>query len=130
MVTAALQAAVKEPKTAQDWKDGPHSEAIAMIDSFAKGQTGAPHGTALCALLDLKLPATPDGAAQLLKQVGYWPAHLPNALVRLFAACLPTVALYASRACKCLISSEVCCMVKCAAVHSIRSMRVMSTPPS
>ena len=81
VVTGALQAAVQAPLSHEEWLRGPHSEALALIDSFARGQTGAPHGTALFALLDLGLPATPDGAAQLLKQVGYWAAHLPNALV-------------------------------------------------
>ena len=88
VVTGALQAAIEAPISQQEWQKGPHAEALALIESFARGQTGAPHGTALFALLDLGLPTTPDGAAQLLKQVGYWAAHLPNALVS-FRVLLP-----------------------------------------
>jgi hypothetical protein len=81
VVTGVLRAGLESPQSEKEWQKGPHSEALALIESFARGQTGAPHGTALFSLLDLGLPATPDGAAQLLKKVGYWPAHLPNALV-------------------------------------------------
>lgn len=82
-VRAALEGGLQEPRNQRQWQDSAQGEAVAMVESFARGHTHAPHGSALHALLDLGFPVTPDGAALLLKRIGYWPRNFPNAVVRL-----------------------------------------------
>lgn len=68
------------------WADGPFAEAVAHLETFAKGKSDAPHGHAMYALLDTGSQVTPDGAAQLLKRLGIWPKHVPTPVVRSAAA--------------------------------------------
>ena len=88
-VRQALEEGLQEARSQRQWQDSAQGEAVAMVNSFARGQTHAPHGAALHALLDLGFPVTPDGAALLLKRIGYWPRNFPNAVVRRPAPCRP-----------------------------------------
>lgn len=87
-VRAALEGGLAEPRNQRQWQDSAQGEAVAMVESFARCQTHAPHGSALHALLDLGFPVTPDGAALMLKRIGYWPRNYPNSVVR---QALPTI---------------------------------------
>ena len=82
----ALQSALAElspPADARErWADTEFAPGITHIETFAKGNTDAPHGQALFAMLDTGVQVTADGAAHLLKRLGIWPARMPNAVVR------------------------------------------------
>ena len=83
---SALQSALAESSPPADarerWADTKFAPGITHIETFAKGNTDAPHGQALFAMLDTGVQVTADGAAHLLKRLGIWPARMPNAVVR------------------------------------------------
>ena len=83
---ADLHAALSQeprPQNAEDaWMHGPHADAMVHLTEFAKGEVGQPHGNALYALLDTQFEVSTEGAARLLKAIGFWPRHVPNVVVR------------------------------------------------
>ena len=85
-VAAAITAALEEPKgskpTPEAWLAGPYAETMTHLKNYAAGQDAEAHGSAVYALLDSGTVLTADGAAQLLKSVGFWPEHLPVSWVR------------------------------------------------
>lgn len=68
--------------TKDEWMHGRHAEAIVHLMEFAKGEVGQPHGNALYALLDTEYEVSTEGAARLLKAIGFWPRHVPTVVVR------------------------------------------------
>ena len=88
---ADAMAAPRAAKPDQDaWHAGPHGPLLAAAQALALGepaaedaaQWAAGSGKLAVVLRGLRLPPTADGAAALLKGVGWWPRHLPVRLLR------------------------------------------------
>jgi hypothetical protein len=82
--TASLREAIAQQSctsTKEQWQDGEHADAIVHMIEFAKEEVPQPHSDVLYGLMDTGYAISADGAAGLLKKLGIWPKHIPNAVV-------------------------------------------------
>lgn len=90
-VMADAMAAPRADKAGQEaWASGPHGVLLAAAQALALGEPATADAQAWAAgagkltavLRGLRLVPTADGAAALLKGIGWWPPHLPVRLLR------------------------------------------------
>ena len=90
-VMADAMAVPRADKPSQEaWASGPHGPLLAAAQTLALGEPAAADaqswaagaGKLTAVLRGLRLVPTADGAAALLKGIGWWPPHLPVRLLR------------------------------------------------
>ena len=90
-VMAEAMGAPRAAKPSQEaWASGPHGVLLAAAQALALGEPAAADSQTWAAgagkltevLRGLRLTPTADGAAALLKGIGWWPPHLPVRLLR------------------------------------------------
>ena len=80
-------AAARPRPTKEQWQAGPYAELLSSAEAYALSDPDSssliPASPPVGRLLrSMRLPAAPDGAAQLLKALGWWGPHQHVSLMR------------------------------------------------